>query len=46
LVGIPEGKILIGRPGLRWADNVQMINIMAGPSIGFIWLRAGLVWHG
>jgi hypothetical protein len=24
LVGKPEGKRPLGRPGLRWVDNIQM----------------------
>jgi hypothetical protein len=24
LVGKPEGKRLVGRPGRRWVDNIQM----------------------
>jgi hypothetical protein len=24
LVGKPEGKIPLGRPGRRWADNIKM----------------------
>jgi len=25
MVGIPEGKILTGRPRRRWEDNIQML---------------------
>jgi hypothetical protein len=25
MVGIPEAKILTGRPRRRWEDNIQMI---------------------
>jgi hypothetical protein len=37
LVGTPEGKRPLGRPGRRWVDNIKMD--LRG--IGWIWLRIG-----
>jgi hypothetical protein len=34
LVGIPEGKRLLGRPRRIWEDNIKM-----GAWTGLIWLR-------
>jgi hypothetical protein len=43
LVGSPEGRIPIGRPGCRWEDNIKMdlqgVGLRAWT--GFIWLRIG-----
>jgi hypothetical protein len=43
LVGKPEGKRPLGRPRLRWADNIKMDLQGAGwgECTGFIWLRIG-----
>jgi hypothetical protein len=41
LVGKPEGKTLLGRPRLRWEDNIKM-DLQEGrwgASIRLIWLR-------
>jgi hypothetical protein len=40
LVGKPEGKKQLGRPGCRWEDNIKMQlkwDVMV--CTGFIWLR-------
>jgi hypothetical protein len=36
-VGKPEGKRPLGRPRLRWVDNIKMDLL----EIGFVWLRIG-----
>jgi hypothetical protein len=37
LVGMPEGRRPLGRPRLRWVDNIKMDL----RDIGLIWLRIG-----
>jgi len=43
LVGKPEGMMPLGRPRLRWEDNIKMdlqeVGCVAWP--GLIWLSAG-----
>jgi hypothetical protein len=43
LVGKPEGMMPLGRPSLRWEDNIKMdlqeMGCVAWP--GSIWLRIG-----
>ena len=41
LVGIPEGKIPLGRPRRRWEDNIKMDlqEVICGVWIGSSWLR-------
>jgi hypothetical protein len=45
LVGKPEGKRPLGRPRLRWEDNVRMdlqeVDVGLGNGLG--WLRIGIV---
>jgi len=43
LVGKPEGKRPLERPGHRWDDNIKMAvqEIGCEPWIGSIWLRIG-----
>ena len=43
LVRKPEGKGLLGRPGLRWEYNIKMDlkEVEWGPWTGLIWLRIG-----
>jgi hypothetical protein len=45
LVGKPEGKRPLGRPGRRWEDGIRMdlreIGLGGGGWIGFDWLRTG-----
>jgi hypothetical protein len=45
LVGRPEGRRPLGRPGRRWEDNIEMDlgEIGFGDVIGFIGLRTGTV---
>jgi hypothetical protein len=40
-VGKPEGKRPLGRPRLRWEDNIKMDlqEVEWGTWTGFIWLR-------
>jgi hypothetical protein len=40
LVGKPEGKRPLGRPGRRWVDNIRM-DLGEMVWIGLIWLRIG-----
>jgi hypothetical protein len=40
LVGRPKGKRTLGRPKLRWEDNIRM-NLRERGWTGFIWLRIG-----
>jgi hypothetical protein len=37
LVGKPEGKRPLGRPGRRWVDNIKMD--LREVWIGLVWLR-------
>jgi hypothetical protein len=43
LVGKPEGKRLLERPGYRWEDNIKMdvYKIELKEWTGLIWLRVG-----
>ena len=43
LVGIPEGKRPLTRPGRRWEDNIKMYiqEVGWGARTGLIWLRIG-----
>ena len=42
LVGKPEGKRPLGRPKLRWEDNIKMDSKWdVGAWIGSSWLRIG-----
>ena len=43
LVGKPEGKRPLGRPRLRWEDNIKMdLHKMGWDTwTGMIWLRTG-----
>jgi hypothetical protein len=43
LVGKPEGKRPLGRPGRRWEDGIRMDlrETGLGGWIGFDWLRTG-----
>jgi hypothetical protein len=44
LVGKPEGKRPLGRPGHRWKDNIRMDLRERGDGVvwtGLIWLRIG-----
>ena len=43
LVGKPEGKRLLGRPRLRWEDNIKMDiqGVGYGGWTGSSWLRIG-----
>ena len=46
LVGKPEGKRPMGRPGHRWEDNIKMDLQEVGCGgvwTGFSWLRIGTV---
>jgi len=38
LVGKPEGKKPLGRPRLRWEDNIMMYLQEVGTWTGLIWL--------
>jgi len=44
-VGKPEGKRPLGRPRLRWENNIKMNlqNVDARAGTGLIWLR---IWTG
>jgi len=43
LVGRPEGKSPLGRPGHRWEDNIKMDlqKVGWGVQTGLIWLQTG-----
>jgi hypothetical protein len=45
LVGKPEGKRPLGRPRLRWEDNIKLdlrgVGWWGGAWTGLIWLRIG-----
>jgi hypothetical protein len=43
LVGRPEGRRPLGRPRLRWEDNIKMDlqEVGWGAWTGLIWLRIG-----
>ena len=43
LVGKPKGKRPLGRPRIRWEDNIKMDlqNVGCGVWIGSSWLRIG-----
>ena len=43
LVGKPEGKRPLGRPGRRWKDNIKMDlqEVGCGAWTGSSWLRIG-----
>jgi len=43
LVGKPEGKRPLGRPGCRWEDNIEMVlqEVRVGVWTGSSWLRIG-----
>jgi len=42
LVERPEGKRPLGRPGIRWEDNIKMdLQDGLGARSGLIWLRKG-----
>ena len=43
-VGKSEGKKLLGRPSLRWEDNIKMDlqEVGCGARTGSIWLRIGI----
>jgi hypothetical protein len=43
LVGRPEGRIPLGRPRIRWEDNIKMDlqEVGWGAWTGLIWLRIG-----
>jgi hypothetical protein len=43
LVRRPEGRRLLGRPRLRWEDNIKMYLQEVGWGVwtGLIWLRIG-----
>jgi hypothetical protein len=43
LVGKPEGRRPLGRPRLRWEDNIKMdlLEVGWGAQTGSIWLRIG-----
>jgi hypothetical protein len=43
LVGKPEGRRPLGRPGRRWEDNIKMDlrEVGWGAQTGLIWLRIG-----
>jgi hypothetical protein len=45
LVGKPEGKRPLGRPGRRWKDGIKMDLSQIGWGVwsGFTWLRIGTV---
>jgi hypothetical protein len=45
LVGKPEGKRTLGRPGIEWEDNIKMNLKDVGKKVwnGSIWLRIGTV---
>jgi hypothetical protein len=45
LVGKPEGKRPLGRPKLRWKDNIKMDlqEVGCGAWTGLIWCR---IWTG
>ena len=45
LVGIPEGKKLLGRPRRRWEDNIKLLvsELEWGHVLDLIWLR---IWTG
>jgi len=42
-VGKPEGKMPLGRPKLRWKDNMTMDlqEVRCGAWTGLVWLRMG-----
>jgi hypothetical protein len=40
-VGKPEGKSPLGRPRLRWMDNIKMDLGEVGWCTGLVWLRIG-----
>jgi hypothetical protein len=44
LVARPEGKTPLGRPRLRWEDNIKMDvqEVGWGAWTGFAWLRIGI----
>jgi hypothetical protein len=44
LVGKPDGKRPLGRPRLRWEDNIKMnLQGVGGRAwIGLMWLRIGM----
>jgi hypothetical protein len=41
LLGIPVGKRPLGRPRLRWEDNIKMDVQEVGAWTGLMWLRIG-----
>jgi len=43
LVGRPEGKELLGRPGRRWKDNIKWIfeKLDGEAWTGLIWFKLG-----
>jgi hypothetical protein len=43
LVGKPEGRRPLGRPGCSWEDNIKMDlrEVGRGVRIGLLWLRIG-----
>ena len=42
LVGKPEGKRPLGRPRVRWEDNIKMdLREVGGVETGWSWLRIG-----
>ena len=42
LVGKPEGKRSLGRPRLRWENNIKMdLREVGGVETGWSWLRIG-----
>jgi len=43
LVGKPEGKRLLWRPGRKWEDNIKMDlqEVGGGCGAGWSWLRIG-----
>jgi hypothetical protein len=41
LVRKPEGRRPLGRPGLRWEDNIEVEKCDGGARTRSIWLRIG-----
>jgi hypothetical protein len=42
LVGKPDGKRPLGRPGRRWEDNIKMdLQEIGCKDMDFVWLRIG-----